>query len=313
MKKAYETLHRILFSFGICLLEASLIFFLIKLKGLPDETGIHFGSDGKFDVVASKFYGFYPHIIGGLVTAGIAFAEHCIKKSKTGLDLSEDGEVLFKNELKLTLDTILILVNVVFAHWSYCVVMQKPLNLNFLGIIGKIALVIVFTGIGMQIMTCRKYGHKKSKTSDSQLMHRVSRLIAWLLTASGIAYIIASWNRHPIDMELYYDPEYSGLAYFANFDAYLDKLLLLIPPALIIILLTALEVISKKAAKKNNGQFVLLTDRIKLICGTFFFWWNLILASENKVGNVSVCLFVLLCTATFAAYALKKKNNNSAA
>ncbi len=162
-KKGYDLLHRILFSFDICLFAASLVFFLIKLKGLPDETGIHFDGNGNFDVVASKFYGFYPHIIGGLMTAGIAFAEHCIKKLKTGLDLSEDGEILFKNELTLTLDTLLILPNVLFSHWSYCVVMQKPLNLSFLGIIAIIVLVIVFTGVGMQIMTCRKYGHKKVK------------------------------------------------------------------------------------------------------------------------------------------------------
>lgn len=39
---------------NICLFAASLVFFLIKLKGLPDETGIHFDGNGEFDVVAQK-------------------------------------------------------------------------------------------------------------------------------------------------------------------------------------------------------------------------------------------------------------------
>lgn len=88
-------------------------------------------------------------------------------------------------------------------------------------------------------------------------------------------------------------------------EQYLDKRLLLIPHALIIILLILLELISAKAVTADRRRLVLLTDKLKLICGVFFFWWNLTLDSENRIGIVSVGMFVSICATLFATYAIQ--------
>ena len=82
MERKIDLIHRILFIFSIFILTASLIFYLSKWNSYPNEIGVHFGADGEYDVVASKFYGFYPHVIGGIVMAGLQFSS---ERKKQGL------------------------------------------------------------------------------------------------------------------------------------------------------------------------------------------------------------------------------------
>ena len=104
MNKTFTVIHRILFSLNILILLGSLVFYLIKWNSLPEEIGMHFSYDGQFDVVASKFYGFYPHIVSGIMLTIAAVANHFILKVKTGLKLTKQGEKIFRTEMCMALD-----------------------------------------------------------------------------------------------------------------------------------------------------------------------------------------------------------------
>lgn len=298
MNKKIILIHRVLFLLNTVMLAASLVFFLTKWNGLPDEIGIHFDPYGNFDVIASKFYGFYPHIIGTLFIIGIAVSTHFIKNKSSGLKISEKGELLFRTELLLTLDVILFIPSIYFSQWAYSVSMQQPLNVDFIGNVILTILMMVLLGVVVQVITCQKYRIKTEHKANSDLRYRICRLTAWMLTVGGILILIFIWERLQGE---------DGTVYFANFDAYLNKKLMIIPHLIIVALLFVFEINSAKAIKSGNHLFVSLTDNLKLICGVFFFWWNIMLASLMKVGAMSVCLFILLCTVSVVWYKIKQR------
>lgn len=307
MSKKTTVLHRVLFFMSILILAASLVFFLIKWNDLPDEIGIHFASDGTFDVEAEKFYGFYPHIAGGILIAIFSVAGHLMDKIKTGLKISSEGENLFKTEFRLTLDVLSVLVGLVFANWSLSVSLQIPLNAELVSMLAVLMFAVSAAGIALGIITYLKYREKEENAESTGRSHSVYRLIAWLLTVSGLVVLAVMWDRLPSDEVYYYDPEYYGMAYFANFNAYLDRRLLLIPHILILVLLAVLEVIAVRARKADKYALVTLTDILKLIGGAFFFWWNMLLVTESGIGIISPCLFVLLYITSFTIYFKKKR------
>ncbi|MBQ2823425.1 MAG: DUF1648 domain-containing protein [Oscillospiraceae bacterium] len=302
MNKKIILIHRALFWLNTAILAASLVFFLLKWNGLPDEIGIHFDAYGNFDVTASKYYGFYPHVVGAFFIIGIAVSSYFIKNKSSGLKISEKGELLFRSELLLTLDMLLFIPCVYFSQWAYSVSVQKPLNVDFFGTFSVAILMMVLAGIVIQVITCRKYRINTERREKSDVTHRICRLTAWLLTVSGILVLILVWERLQGE---------NGTAYFANFDADLDKKLLLIPHLLVSALLVFFEVNSVRAVRAGNHLLVSLTDSLKLICGVFFFWWNIVLASEMRIGIISVSLFVLLCTAFIVRYLLKRRSKNN--
>ena len=307
MNGKIKAVHRILLTVSILILGASLVFYLIKWGDYPEEIGVHFDSDGGFDVVASKFFGFYPHVIGGIIIAGIALSCRFVGKKKTGLRISEKGEEHFRAELCLTLDCIALLVSLFFAYWSVCVALQQPLDtdkgLLILGFIAATSAV----GIAAETVTYIRYREKGGKAAPSGLFHRLCRLIPWLLIAGAAAALAECWERFPLDDALYEDPAYRGLVYSANFDVYYDRKLLLIALIVVIILLTVLEIISVRAAKAEKQPLVSLTDKLKLLTGVFFFWWFFMLLMQIAIGAVSVGAFALLFTASFVIYAKSRK------
>ncbi len=310
MNRKITLIHRILTLISILILSASLVFYLTKWTSFPDEIGVHFGPDGQYDVVASKFYGFYPHVVGGILITGIALANFFIQKKSTGLKITETGEQHFKTELCLTLDCLSVLLSLFFANWSRTVSLQIVLDLNFMVTLENIMFAVSAAGIIAELITCQRHKIKTETPQNSKLMHRLCRLIAWLLTFSAALLLAFIWERLPLDEAFYANPEYYGLTYFANVDAYLDKKLLLIPQICIILLLIILEIISFKAVKANKTALVALTDKLKLLNGLFFFWWNLLLASEIKIGNISICLFISFYILFFVIYFKKKKSDS---
>ena len=161
MDKKIIIIHKICFTASIFILSASLLYYLFKWNSFPEEIGVHFGPDGEYDVIASKVYGFYPHVVGGIFIAGLAFANTLVHKKTVGLRISEKGEKLFKTELSLTLDSLSFLVSIFFANWSRTVSLQTALNLDFVR--SLIWLMLACAGIGMtaQIITCQKFKLKK--------------------------------------------------------------------------------------------------------------------------------------------------------
>ena len=85
MYKWTVIMHRVMITLSAAILAASLVFFLIRWNELPERAGVHFDSYGSFDVYAERAYGFYPHIVGSVFIAGLAFAVRVTGKKKTGL------------------------------------------------------------------------------------------------------------------------------------------------------------------------------------------------------------------------------------
>ena len=307
MNGKIKTVHRILLTVSILILGASLVFYLIKWEDFPEEIGVHFDSDGSFDVVASKFFGFYPHLIGSIVIAGIALSCRLIGKRKTGLRISEKGEEHFRIELCLTLDCIALLVSLFFALWSLSVSLQQSLDTDkVLLILGLIAVASV-AGVMAEIVTYIRHREKARKAAPSGIFHRLCRLIPWLLTAGAAAALAECWERYPSDDALYDDPAYHGLVYSANFDVYYDRKFLLAALLAVLGLLIVVEIISVREAKAGKQPLVSLIDRLKLLTGVFFFWWYLLLMSEFAIGPVSVSVFALLCMISFVLYARSRR------
>jgi hypothetical protein len=292
MHPKWKPVHLILLSISIAILLASLIFFLIKWSALPAEIGMHFGGDGNFDVTASKWYGFYPHVIGGLAIGGITFSGWLIGRKPMGMKITEQGEMLCKTELTAALDILAVLISLFFGNWSRCVSLQSPINeqtqfiLTILmfgtGIAGFLAILI--TG-----KICRT--EKGGQLEDPGVSHRMSRIAAWMLTAVMLLLAVVSYERHPADDTLYNDPDYFGLAYYANFGVYKTRALLWIPTGLYILILAVIEFVNVRACKAQNDPLSRLTDKLRMAWSFFGFWWLLLLHSELPVGWFSVLLF----------------------
>lgn len=306
MNKTVILLHRTLMILCILILGGSLVYYLTKWGSLPDEPGIHFDSDGKFDVYASKIYGFYPHLIGGIALVIAAVAGHLIAKKNTGLNVSEKGENIIKAEILLTVDIITVFVDLMFLYWSLCVSRQHFMNTNISLTFLSAAFAAGLIGIITEIITAARHKPKSDTKKDTGAFHRSCRIAAWLLTGLSVILLAFVWERLPEDDVI---DQYHGLAYFANFDAYLNKWLLTIPYAVCAGILAVLEVIGGKAMKKDSKALVRFTDRLKLINGLFFFWWNLQLMSEAKIGAVSVCIYIGLTILSAALYIFHKMEN----
>ncbi|SFC22614.1 hypothetical protein [Ruminococcus albus] len=305
MYKAVKLIHRILIFACIAITAGSLVYYLTKWGSLPDEPGIHFGSDRNFDVYASKVYGFYPHLISGITIGIAAFSGWLIGRKSTGLNITEKGEKLFKAEIMLTIDVIALLITLTFLEWTMAVSHQRALGNITLVLIGA---AFIVGGIGMiaEIITVMANKDKKALKKNSDAFHRSCRTASWLLTALYLPLLAFCWERLPSDDVI---DQYHGLAYFANFDAYLAKWLLLVPSAVVIIILAVLEVIGSKAKKLGNEALVRFTDRLKLINGVFFFWWDLALICEAPLGIISAGIYAALCVVCAVLY-LRKRNRS---
>lgn len=290
----------------IAVLGGSLVYYLMKWGSLPDEPGIHFDGDGEFDVYAGKIYGFYPHLIGGIALVIAAAAGRLITKKNTGLNVSEKGEKMIKAEIMLTVDIIAVFIELMFLYWSLCVSRQHFMDTNIsLALMGA-AFAAGLIGIITEVVTAAKHKPKSDTKKDTGAFHRSCRIAAWLLTGLSVILLAFVWERLPEDDVI---DQYHGLAYFANFDAYMNKWLLAVPYAVCAGILAVLEVISAKAMKKDSKALVRFTDRLKLINGLFFFWWNLTVMMEAKIGAVSVGIYAGLTVLCAVLYICRKKES----
>jgi len=306
MNKAILSIHRILYAINVLIWLGSVGFFISKWSTLPSDIGIHFGADGDFDVVAAKVFGFYPHVIGLIVLAGMTVAFIVVRKRKTGLKITDKGEAIFKSELIITLEFFLMYCMALVAVWTRSVSLQVPIAQSFVGNISLIILAVLAVGIVSEVITCIIHRDKSAEKKDSTLLHRLARLIAWLLTFGGVWMLAESWVRHPADEKYYFDPDYYGLAYFANLDRFLDKRWLIIPQMITVVVLIVIEVISVRAMKSQKRALVKLTDDLKLFSGIFFFICNMTLCVEQKIGVGFVAFFAILYTIAFILYFVRK-------
>ena len=256
---------------GVLMLLASMVYYLTRWNALPDDPGIHFDGDGNFDVYASKVYGFYPHVIGGLLSAAMAAAVHFAGKVNAGLKITEKGDRLFRAEVGLTMSLISFIVSAFFTHWSLSVSQQTPLNRSILNVIGYAIMIVLLIGVTAQLITCKKYSVKEKKENDPLLKRRLSSIIMWLLTACSILVLLVSWSRHPstTDEQFYY--EHFGYAWFEQLGIFIHRNYLLIPHALMIIMAAVMEVLTVRIVKKNDKPLLDMISDLKTLSAFLFF------------------------------------------
>ena len=307
MHPKWKPVHLFLLLASIAILLASLIFFLTKWRSLPAEIGMHFGPDGNFDVIASKWYGFYPHIVDGLALGGIAFSGWLIGRRPMGMKITEKGEMLCKTELTAVLDVLAVLISLYFGNWSRSVAVQTPLNERFMGGLVTAMFAAGFGGFTALLVTGRICRTEKGVPANAEVTHRMSRLAAWMLTAVMLLIAIVIYERHPANETFYNDPDYYGTAFYANFGVYKTRALLWIPTVLHILILTLIESLNVRAGKAQNAAFSRLTDDLRLTYGFFGFWWLLLLHLEAPIGWVSPLIFAAVCSLHVIRFLKAKK------
>ena len=107
---------------------ASLVWFLLALLRLQSPIGVHFDSEGNFDVFDSKFYGFYPHGISLLCIGLSVLADFLTDRVKTGLRVTERGEALLRTVMHCSIGWGRLLIVLFFSYWNALVILQKPLS-----------------------------------------------------------------------------------------------------------------------------------------------------------------------------------------
>lgn len=286
---------------GVLMLLASLVYYLIRWNDLPDDPGIHFDGDGNFDVYASKFYGFYPHVVGGLISAVLAAAVHLAGKVNVGLKITEKGDRFFRAEAGVTMSLISLIVSAFFTNWSLSVSRQTPLNRSVLNIIGYGIMLVLLIGLTAQVITGKKYSVKEKKENDPLLKRRLSSIIMWLMTAASIFVLLVTWSRQPAsnDEQFYY--EHFGYAWFEQLGIFVHRNYLLIPHALMIIYSAVMEVLTVRIVKKNDKSLLEMISDLKTI-SAFMFFALLINFDSDVIPGLK---FFLICAAFICVILVK--------
>lgn len=142
MIRITKTIHIALtvISWGIFIL--SLIRFAVVWNSLPDRLGIHFADNGEFDVIGSKTGAGYPYLVSIIALVFCEVSALLSKKIKSGIRISEKGDIKIRTALRLLLDFFKLGFSFFFSGvWADCVIRQHPLNT---GIPAAVMLIMFF-------------------------------------------------------------------------------------------------------------------------------------------------------------------------
>ncbi len=143
-------------AFGV--LGLFLIRFLLAYGGLPERIGVHFGSDGEFDVYSYKVFGFYPFAAGFgllLIFSLLSLASNKIKN--IGVRVTKTGEMKIRMVIIEVLDCMKMIWACFFSIWAFCVINQIGLYMTVVSVL-LIAFLALFpiTAIAL-VITAKKY------------------------------------------------------------------------------------------------------------------------------------------------------------
>ena len=110
------------------LLAAALIHLCFKWDGMPEITGVHFDSEGEFDVYASKKYIAYPFVIAGVVLILLHLAAFATRRVKLGVKMNSEGEAKLRERIMLLIDANRLFVSAWAVYWVELVIYQHKLN-----------------------------------------------------------------------------------------------------------------------------------------------------------------------------------------
>ncbi|MBQ3842410.1 MAG: hypothetical protein II820_06945 [Ruminiclostridium sp.] len=146
-------------SFGM--LGGFLIYFLLSYDGLPERIGVHFGSDGSFDVFSYKEFGYYPFVAGfGLLILFSLLTLAAKKIKRVGMNVSKKGDMAIRRIIMEVLDSLKLIWSLFFSMWAYCVINQVGMNTTFTAILTTAFLALLPITAVIIIITARKYRKK---------------------------------------------------------------------------------------------------------------------------------------------------------
>lgn len=124
-----QKIHRMLGAMAWTVLLISLFRMILSYGSLPQEIGVHFGSDGQFDVIANKIYAFYPIIVSFIVVILGELAAYAVGKVKAGMKISLRGQNQLRAVILIFIHVLKIGVLIFFSiMWTNCVIKQVPMN-----------------------------------------------------------------------------------------------------------------------------------------------------------------------------------------
>ncbi len=153
--KAFNKVHLIMTLIAWCIIICMLIYVLVVYNDLDDIIGVHFSGNGEFDIYDSKAYIFYPFVVGIGLNVIFGLFTLLMKKFKSGMKISEAGELRAKSYLRVGIDFMKICLSLFFSYWAYCVVVQNPLNMATVGAWAFLALFIDILLIIAMLITIR--------------------------------------------------------------------------------------------------------------------------------------------------------------
>ena len=153
VKSPFKICIRITTISAFAMLISSMLYLLAIWDTIPDNIGVHFSSEGQFDVYDSKSFSFYPYIVGLSLLIIIQFLEWLSKKATVNNKYDETKVrlvfIAFCNVIK-------ICVSVFFTYWADCVIKQHELSTTT----AKVIFYIILVSIIISVITANRMKHK---------------------------------------------------------------------------------------------------------------------------------------------------------
>ena len=163
--KNFRVTHIIVNVVCLAALGVFLVWFIIAYSGLPERIGVHFASDGNFDVYMQKIFGLYPFVMGFGLFGIFSLANLGVNKIKRiGLRVDAKGELMIRCTVIETLDVLKMIWSAFFSVWAYCVTNQTPMNTTFTYALTLFFIAVFPVTAGRIIVTAKKHSIKDSGT-----------------------------------------------------------------------------------------------------------------------------------------------------
>ena len=164
--KGFRIMHITANVISAAALVVILIKFLIVYDGLPGHIGVHFASDGNFDVYMDKIFGLYPFVMGFGLFGIFSLANLAVNRIKRiGMSVDAKGERMIRCTVTETLDVLKMIWSAFFAMWAYCVINQTPMNTAFRDVLLIFFLALFPVTAAVIIVTAKKH---RIKDNDRQ-------------------------------------------------------------------------------------------------------------------------------------------------
>ncbi|MBQ5317196.1 MAG: hypothetical protein J6I96_06555 [Oscillospiraceae bacterium] len=295
MNRTYMTVRKAVNIAVIAVFLAGMIRFVIAITGMPDVIGVHFDGGGNFDVYESKYYGFYPFIIGFVAISLLLCADKVSGKRNSGMALGEKGEKVFKVILYTSSDLIKILMCIFALNWSDSVIKQIPLNITVMMIVFLLMGMVILLMITGAFLTKLIFSRGKKNTDA---LHRILRLAAWLTALTNIPLILVVWERFPEGSETT-DP--FALIYFADLGINAPKFLYLLPAVLSIAICIIGDIVIKR---RKDLMIAVDITRSTLI---LFFWIHIVVMPDISTSPVLTVVCIIICIVPWILNRIKKQ------